>query len=205
MQFGAAIHDFPKPEQSAQSIRTVCEMVLRNKCGYMGPTVSSLAETPEDASVCAKHAPLLTILSGLDMFRLPKDPDVRDASISILKAAMASNTLPASYVSAAADRVTAFKAQFLDWQRVLHRQLPEQPQGAAQSALARRTYRASITAISPAPSPLLGLASDSMLAIITPHVHRRHPNSPSDPFEPLGQALSRSFPRTRHVSYNLQE
>ncbi|KAL8890326.1 MAG: hypothetical protein Q9215_002496 [Flavoplaca cf. flavocitrina] len=205
MQFGAAIHDFRKPEQSAKSIRTVCEMVLRNKCGYMGPTVSSLAETPEDASVCAKHAPLLTILSGLDMFRLPKDPDVRDASISILKAAMASNTLPASFVSAASDRVTAFKAQFLDWQRVLHRQLPEQPLAAAQIALAQRTYRASITAISPDPSPLSGLASDSMLALITPHVHRRHPDSPSDPFETLGQALSRSFPRTRHVSYNLQE
>ncbi|KAL8855182.1 MAG: hypothetical protein Q9221_000088 [Calogaya cf. arnoldii] len=205
MQFGAAIHDFPNPEQSAQSIRVACELILRNKCRYRGPTVSSLAETPDDASVCAKHAPLLTILSGLDMFRLPKDPVAREASISILKAAMVSNTLPPSMVSAAAARVIQFKAQFLSWERVLHQQPPELPPTTALDHLAQRTFRASTTAISPSPSPLLGLAPDAMVAIITPQVHRRYPDSPFDPFEPLGRALERSFSRTRHAPYNLQE
>lgn len=205
MQFGAAIHEFPNPEQSAQSIRAACETILRNKCGYRGPTVSSLAETPEDASVCAKHAPLLTILSGLDMLRLPEDPEARDASISILKAAVASNVLPSSTVSAAAARVVSFKAQFLNWDRVLNRQPPELPLTTAPDPLAQRVFRASTTAISSSPSPLLGLAPDSVVVLLTPQVHRRYPNSPSDPFEPLGQALSRSFPRTRHVAYNLAE
>ncbi|CAO1604107.1 hypothetical protein XANCAGTX0491_007673 [Xanthoria calcicola] len=205
MQFGAAIHDFPNPEQSAQSIRSACELILRNKCGYRGPTVSSLAETPEDASVCAKHAPLLTFLSGLDMLRLPEDPEARDASISVLKAAMASNVLPIATVSAAAARVASFKAQFFSWERELNRQPPELPLTTVPDPLAQRAFRASTTAISSTPSPLLNLAPNAMLALLTPQVHRRHPNSPSDPFEPLGQALSRSFPRTRHVSYNLAE
>ncbi|KAL8771319.1 MAG: hypothetical protein Q9209_003224 [Squamulea sp. 1 TL-2023] len=203
MQFGAAIHDFPVPEQSAQTIRAACEQILRNKCGYQGPTVSSLAETPDDASVCPKHAPLLTILSGLDMLRLPKEPVARDASISTLKAAVASNDLPLSLVSAAAARVAIFKSQFLTWERALNRQPTEYPLTTDQNPLALRTFRASTTAISQKPSPLLGLAPNSMLTFLTPTVPRRHPNSPSDPFEPLGQALSRSGFRIRHVPYTL--
>ncbi|KAL8674359.1 MAG: hypothetical protein Q9168_001219 [Polycauliona sp. 1 TL-2023] len=205
MQFGAAIHEFDEPEQSSQLIRAACEMVLRNKCGFRGPTVSSLAETPEDAKICAKHAPLLTIMSGLDMLRLPKDPDARDASISVLKAAMASDVLPPSIVTAAAARVASFKAQSLNWERALNRQPPEDLFTTGPNPLAQRSYRASTTAIAPSPSPLLDLAPNSMLALITPQVHRRHPSSPFDPFEPLGRALSRSFSHVRHAPYNLAE
>ncbi|KAL8791472.1 MAG: hypothetical protein Q9213_000089 [Squamulea squamosa] len=203
MQFGAAIHDFPVPEQSARTIRAACEQVLRKKCRYQGPTVSNLAETPDDASVCAKHAPLLTILSGLDMVRLAKEPITRDASISTLKTAVASNDLPLSLVSAAAARVATFKSQFLTWEKALNRPSTEHALTTAQDLLAQRTFRASTTAISQKPSPLLGLAPNSMLAFLTPTVPRRHPNSPSDPFEPLGQALSRSGFRIRHVPYTL--
>ncbi|KAL8861392.1 MAG: hypothetical protein Q9178_002265 [Gyalolechia marmorata] len=203
MQFGAAIHEFPEPERSAQSIRAACELILRNKHRFRGPTVSSLAETPEDASVCAKHAPLLTVLSGLDMFRLPKDPIARDASISILKAAVASNALPSPMVSAAAARVATFKAQFLAWERAPNPPSAEYSLTTAHNLLARRTFRASTTAISESPSPLLDLAPNSILALLTPTVPRRHPDSPSDPFEPLGQALSRSGFRIRHVPYTL--
>ncbi|KAL8734504.1 MAG: hypothetical protein Q9166_001404 [cf. Caloplaca sp. 2 TL-2023] len=203
MQFGAAIHDFPDPERSTQSIRAACDFILRTKCRYKGPTVSSLAETPDDASVCARHAPLLTILSGLDMFRLPRDPTAREASIAILKAAMTSNTLPPSMVSSAAERVATFKARSLTWERALNPRRPESSLTAAHNPLARRTYRASTTAVSPSPSPLMGLAPTSILVLLTPTVPRRHPNSPSDPFEPLGQALSRSGTRIRHVPYTL--
>ncbi|KAI4236030.1 MAG: hypothetical protein L6R40_006276 [Gallowayella cf. fulva] len=203
MQFGAGIHEFPEPVQSAGSIRAACGLILRNKCRYKGPTVSSLTDTPEDAGVCARHAPLVTILAGLDIFRLPEDPVAQRESITILKAAMASNDLPLAWVSEAAARVARLKAQSLTWERALQQHQPASSLTTAPDPLAEQTYRASITAISSSSSPLLGLAPNSLLILLTPTVPRRHPNSPSDPFEPLGQALARSFPRTRHVPYTL--
>ncbi|KAL8699221.1 MAG: hypothetical protein Q9224_001508, partial [Gallowayella concinna] len=203
MQFGAAIHDFPEPISSAATIRAACEQILRNKCQYRGPTVSTLADTPEEASVCAKHAPLLTILSGLDISRLPNNLVAQQQSITILKAAMASNVLKASDVSEAAARVASLKAQSLTWARALNaHQAPYSPP-TAPNPLAQQAYRASTTALSPTPSPLRGLAPNPFLALLTPTVPRRHPNSPSDPFEPLGRALARFTFRMRHVPYTL--
>ncbi|KAL8811221.1 MAG: hypothetical protein Q9200_001976 [Gallowayella weberi] len=203
MQFGAAIHEFPDPVSSTANIRAACEQILRDKCGYQGPTVSALAETPEEASVCARHATLLTILSGLDISRLPNSPVAQRQTIAILKAAIASNVLKASDVSEAAARVAALKARILTWERALDPHRPQYSPPTAPNPLAQQTYRASTTALSPTPSPLLGLPRNPFLALLTPTVPRRHPNSPSDPFEPLGRALARFTFRMRHVPYTL--
>lgn len=165
--------------------------------------MSSFAETPEDAIVCAKHAPLLTFLSGLDLVKLPKSPADQEASISLLKAAMKSNTLPPNLIQAAAARVTTLKSRFLTWERALNPRQTELLLTPASGSLTQEAYRASVTAVSQGPTPLLGLPRTSILVLLTPTVPRRNPNSPSDPFEPLGRALSRSFPRLRHVPYTL--
>lgn len=207
MQFGTAVHEFPEPAQSAHAIRAACEMILRNKCGFQGPTVSSFAETPDDASICAKHAPLLTFLSGLDMVKLPKAPTAQRESIAVLEAALSrSDILPSNLIRASATRVAAFKAQRLTWEKALRPDHPYHAQpllAPTPCPLAQETYRASITALSLGASPLQSLARASLLVLLTPTVPRRNPNSPSDPFEPLGRALSRSFPRLRHVPYTL--
>lgn len=202
-QFGAAVHEFPDPARSAHAIRTASDLILRAQCQFQGPTVSSFAETPEDATVCAKHSPLLTFLSGLDMVKLPKDAAGQAASISILKAAMESEDLPPSLIQIAAGRVNAFKSSFLKWEKALANRQPELLSLPAPGTLTQQAYRASVTAVSPGPTPLRDLPRTSILVLLTPTVPRRNANSPSDPFEPLGQALSRSFPRLRHVPYTL--
>ncbi|KAL9601867.1 MAG: hypothetical protein Q9219_002219 [cf. Caloplaca sp. 3 TL-2023] len=203
MQYGAALHDFPNPEQSAHVIRTACDLILRDKCRFQGPTVSSFAAAPDDAFVCAKHEPLITFLSGLDMVKIPEDATYQEAAISVLKAAMNTNTLPPAMVQAAAARVVAFKSTFLTWDKALKPRRPELLLVPASGSLTQNAYRASVTAVSNDPTPLRGLPRTSILVLLTPTVPRRNPNSPSDPFEPLGRALSRSFPRLRHVPYTL--
>ncbi|KAL8693650.1 MAG: hypothetical protein Q9218_001560 [Villophora microphyllina] len=203
MQFGASIHDFPEPEQSAHAIRTTCELILRNKCRYQGPTVSSLAEPSEDSSVCEKHSPLLTMLSGLDMIKLPKDPEAQQESIKIMEVAMMECTLTARLIPASAARVAKFKSQFLTWGKALSPRQLESLLQPTHNTLVQQTHQASITPITLGPSPLQGLSPTSVLLLLTPSVPRRHPNSPSDPFEPLGRALSASFSRLRHVPYTL--
>ncbi|KAL8710518.1 MAG: hypothetical protein Q9220_004951 [cf. Caloplaca sp. 1 TL-2023] len=203
MQFGAAVHEFSNPEQSAQIIRTACDFILRQKCGFQGPTVSSLLETPEEASVCPRHAPLMTFQCALDMVKLPKDSAAGQASIAILESAVASKVLPASSIAASAARVTRLKTQYLDWGTALRARQPSLALSPAQKELAQRTYRAATTVNSSDPSPLIGLDPNSVLLLLTPTVPRRHPTSPSDPFEPLGRALSHSFSRLRHVPYTL--
>lgn len=202
-QFGTAIHEFPEPVQSAQAIRAACEMILRTKCGFRGPTVSSFAKTPDGAAVCPKHAPLLTFQAGLDMVTLPEDATVRESSLSILKMAMASKVLPPGVIPACAARVAAFKDQLFTWEKALAPHHAERLLLPSPSILAQGGYRSAITTISPRASPLLGLARSSIVVLLTPTVPRRNPDSPSDPFEPLGRALSRSFPRIRHVPYTL--
>ncbi|KAL9591642.1 MAG: hypothetical protein Q9179_007517 [Wetmoreana sp. 5 TL-2023] len=137
------------------------------------------------------------------MVMLPKDPAVRQESIAVLEAAMASDNLAPSLIPASAARVTRFKAQFLTWENALDARRPKAALTAAHASLALQTYRASVTAISPSPSPLIGLAPSSILLLLTPAVPRRHPSSPTDPFEVLGRALTSSFPRVRHVPYTL--
>ncbi|KAI4095397.1 MAG: hypothetical protein LQ344_001695 [Seirophora lacunosa] len=203
MQFGAAIHEFQEPERSAHAIRATCDLVLRNMCGFQGPTVSSFAETTDDAAVCAKHTPLLSILSGLDMVKLPEEAAARHESISALEAAMASGAIPSNLIPAAAARVAAFKAQFLSWERALVDITAPTASPPAPGSLARAIYQDAVTALSPGTSPLHGLARTSILVVLTPTVPRRVPDSPSDPFEPLGRALSDHFSRLRHVPYTL--
>ncbi|KAI4175446.1 MAG: hypothetical protein LQ343_001645 [Gyalolechia ehrenbergii] len=202
-QFGAAIHEFPDPARSAHAIRTTSDLILRDQCQFRGPTVSSFAETPEDATVCAKHSPLLTFLSGIDMVKLPKDSAAQEASISTLKAAMGSEILSPIQIQTAAARVTALKSSFLTWERALATRQPELLSLPTPETLTREVYRASVTAVSPGPTPLRDLPRTSVLVLLTPTVPRRNASSPSDPFEPLGRALSRSFPRLRHVPYTL--
>ena len=203
IQFGAAIHEFPDPERSAHAIGTACNLIIREQCRFQGPTVSSFAETPEDGTVCAKHAPLLEFLSSHGMVKLPKDPAAQQASISILEAAIQSNVLPRNLIEANVARVTALKSHFLTWEKALGPRRPELLLTPTPDAITLEAYRAGITTISQGPTPLQGLAPASILVLLTPTVPRRNPNSPSDPFEPLGRALSRSFPRIRHVPYSL--
>lgn len=203
MQFGTAIHDFPEPVQSAQAIRAASEIILRTKCGFRGPTVSSFAKTPDGAAVCPKHAPLLTFQAGLDMVTLSEDATVRESSLAVLEVAIASNLLPPGLISTCAARVAAFKDQLFTWEKALAPYQADRLLLPAPSMLAQSGYRSAITTTSPGASPLLGLARSSIVVLLTPTVPRRNPDSPSDPFEPLGRALSRSFPRIRHVPYTL--
>lgn len=203
MQFGASIHDFPEPERSARAIRAACSLIFRNKCRYQGPMVSQFAESSDESTICDRHAPLLRALAGIDMIKLPKDLVAQQASISILQAAMTKDVLPPSLISAAAARVSRFKAQFLTWEKALRPRQPGITLRESHTTLAQQAYRASVTAITAGPSPLIGLGPTSVVLLLTPTVPRRHPNSPSDPFEPLGRALSSSFPRLRHVPYTL--
>ncbi|KAL8990664.1 MAG: hypothetical protein Q9177_000729 [Variospora cf. flavescens] len=203
MQFGAAIHDFSEPEQSAHAIRATCEMVLRNTCGFQGPTVSSFTETTDSAAVCAMHTPLLSFLSGLDMVRLPEGAAAQQESVSVLKRAMGSGIIPSNLIQASAARVAAFKARFLSWERALNDIAAQSASLPAPGSLAHAIYRDAVTALSPGNSPLQDLARTSILVVLTPTVPRRNPDSPSDPFEPLGRALSDHFPRLRHVPYTL--
>ncbi|KAL9030073.1 MAG: hypothetical protein Q9196_001764 [Gyalolechia fulgens] len=202
-QFGAAIHEFPDPARSAHAICTASDLILRDQCRFQGPTVSSFAETPGDASVCAKHSPLLTFLAGLDMVKLPKDAAAQEASISTLKAAMRSEILPPILIQTAAARVTALKSSFLTWDKALATRQPELLSLPTAGTLAQEAYRASVTAVSPGLTPLRDLPRTSIVVLLTPTVPRRNASRPSDPFEPLGRALSRSFPRLRHVPYTL--
>ncbi|KAL8967090.1 MAG: hypothetical protein Q9183_003072 [Haloplaca sp. 2 TL-2023] len=204
MQFGASINDFPQPEQSAHAIRTACTFILRNKCNYHGPTVSQFADPSDESFVCDKHSPLLTALAGLDMIKLPKVSAACEASILTLGIAMTTGVIPPGLIPAASARVQRFKAHNLSWETALS---PRQSSIVLQSthaALARQAHRASITAINPGlSSPLSSLGPTSVVLLLTPTVPRRRPNSPSDPFEPLGRALSSSFSRLRHVPYTL--
>lgn len=203
MQFGAPIHEFPEPERSAHAIRAACELILRNKCRFQGPTVSSFVDTPNDARVCAKHVPLLSLLCGHNMVKIPKEETAQRASISILEAAIASNILSPELIRTGAARIATFKDQLFTWERALTHHQAQPLLTPSSGPLAHDTYRASTTALSPGASPLLGLARTSIVVVLTPTVPRRNPDSPSDPFEPLGRALSRSFPRLRHVPYTL--
>ncbi|KAI4207368.1 MAG: hypothetical protein LQ346_000618 [Caloplaca aetnensis] len=202
-QFRTAIHDFPEPVQSAHNVRAASELVLRNKWRFRGPTVSSFAKTPNDAAVCPEHAPLLTFQAGLDMVTLPKDAAIRESSLSVLELAMTSKVLPSGLISTCAARVAAFKDQLFTWEEALTPRQAEHLLLPAPSILAHGAYRSATTALSPGASPLVGIARTSIVVLLTPTVPRRKPDSPSDPFEPLGRALSRSFPRIRHVPYTL--
>ncbi|KAL8943929.1 MAG: hypothetical protein Q9216_000741 [Gyalolechia sp. 2 TL-2023] len=202
-QFGSAIHEFPDPARSAHVIRTASDLILRDQCQFQGPTVSSFTEIPEDATVCATHSPLLTFLSGIDMVKLQKDSAAQEASISTLKAAMGLETLPPILIQTAAARVSAFKSSYLTWEKALATGQPDLLSLPDLGVLTQEAYRASVTAVSRAPTPLRDLARTSMLVLLTPTVPQRNAHSPSDPFEPLGRALSRAFPRLRHVPYTL--
>ncbi|KAL9587591.1 MAG: hypothetical protein Q9212_000168 [Teloschistes hypoglaucus] len=203
LQFGEAVHDFPELAATADAIRATRNSILRDRCRYQGPTVSSVAEAPEGATVCDKHLPFLTMLSGLNMIKLPKDPEAQLESIKILEAAVMSCPLSARLVRESGACVAKFKTQFLSWAKALSPRQPESLVLPNHHIFIPQAYRASITAVSNSPSPLRGLAPASILLLLTPSVPRKYPNSPSDPFEPLGRALSTSFSRLRHVPYTL--
>ncbi|KAI4258823.1 MAG: hypothetical protein LQ352_001034 [Teloschistes flavicans] len=203
LQLGAPVHDFPELEDTAGAIRATRDLILRGRCRYQGPTVSSLAEIPEDAMVCDKHLPFLSLLSGLNMIKLPQDPEAQLESIKILEAAVLGCPLSARLVRESGARVAKFKSQFLSWAKALSPRQPDSLLLPNHHIFTQQAYRASITAVSMSPSPLRGLPPTSVVLLLTPSVPRRHPNSPSDPFEPLGRALSASFPRLRHVPYTL--
>ncbi|KAI4200624.1 MAG: hypothetical protein LQ350_003764 [Teloschistes chrysophthalmus] len=203
LHFGEPVHDFPELENTSHTIRATRDFILRGRCLYQGPTVSSVAETPEGATVCDKHLPFLIMLSGLNMIKLPKDPQAQLESIKILEAAVMSCPLSARLVRESGARVAKFKTQYLSWPRALSPRQPESLVLPNHHIFIPQAYRASITAVSNSPSPLCGLAPISILLLLTPSVPRKHPNSPSDPFEPLGRALSTSFSRLRHVPYTL--
>ena len=204
LQQAGAFHEFPEPLRAVKAIRTACDMVLRTTSGFRGPTVASFEAVPdEDSSVCIEHAPLLSYMSGFDMVKLPKDSASIQASISALQAVMGSVNLPITLLAEAAARISTLKSQHLTWEKVLNLPSTTATADLAESSLAHLAYRNSTTVLSQSPSPLLSIPPTSIVLLLTPTVPRTNPDSPSDPFEPLGRALSRSIQRLRHVPYTL--
>ncbi|KAL9610318.1 MAG: hypothetical protein Q9167_004980, partial [Letrouitia subvulpina] len=203
LQLSASCHEYPDSQRASLAIRAAVDLLLRKKAGFQGPTVSGFADSSLESNICATHEPLRSFLSGADLVCLPNDSMDQQASISVLLSAINSSRLSASSIATSAARITRLKAATLNWDAALADPDPPPSFLLAHTALANAAYRASITALSSAPSDLIDLPPSSMLVLLTPTVPRVDANSPSDPFEPLGRAIARSHPRTRHVPYTL--
>lgn len=203
LQLSSIINGF---QDSAKTGRTICSalsIVLRDRLNYQHPVILDCSAITPDSDVCPNHAPLRALLAGCDMLRLSDDHPTKVASILAIYAAVKSSVLSQSRIAVTADRVYNLKARFLSWDTALASQETLPVLISQNTELARSAYRASIIAFTARPSPLLNLSPVSILVLLTPTVHSSKTLAGSDPFEPLGRALSRSHSRIRHVPYTV--
>ena len=203
----SSISEYDDLHAAQWSFQTVLQRLLRDRLGYRGLiTVASEFRPRADVGPCATHAPLRTLLSGSDLAILPTDPDTQRESIQAIYAAVGTPIFPFSALHGAADRISLFGSQ--NPSGALRPTPALEPNDLAQQhrSLIQESYRASTTALSTGPSPLLGIPTTSILLLLTPSVPPLPgPNyTPNvDPFEPLGRAIARFHNRTRHVPYTL--
>lgn len=206
LQISSIVHEFHDPIRLGQSIHAAIRVILRERLNCQSPITLDCSALPPDSNACIKHAPLRALLAGCDMVRLPNDSNMQVASISTIYAAFASSHLEESVASAALSRVSKLKDSCISWGSVFTARDDLAVHFAENANTAQLAYRASITALAAEPSPLLGFPSISMLLLLTPTVYSAataKAASTSDPFEPLGRALSHSHSRIRHVPYTI--
>lgn len=143
------------------------------------------------------------------MVRLSSDRDLQIANIEAIYTAAESGKLSESASATAAARVSTIKDQYSPWDLAFAERKDLSAILSLNADLSQATYRESITVLSTGPSPFLNLPPTAVLVLLTPTLlSQAIPANPanaaaSDPFEPLGRALSRSLPRTRHVPYTI--
>ena len=184
-------------------------LILRERLGFEGPVLFDCSTLPLESMECLIHAPLRALLGECDMVRLSGDLNLQIASIRAIYAAAGSADLSESATAAAETRVSNLKDQYASWDTALAEPRDLSAMLSANSTLAQATYRASITLLSTGPTPLRNLPPTAVLVLLSPTVPSQAiPANPadaaaSDPFEPLGRALSHSHSRIRHVPYTV--
>ncbi|MCJ1227082.1 hypothetical protein MMC12_003737 [Toensbergia leucococca] len=194
----SSIYDLGDTIRGSQSVQFVIQHILRGRLGFTGPVISDCSGFPLDSDICVKHAPLRALLSGSDMVKLSSDYPTQLASIQAIYAAAQSSRLSVSTIASTTFRTSTLRFQHLPQPPFL----PLPTFISSHSSLALAAYRASITVLTRNPSPLLLLPQSSILLLLTPTLPSNTP-LPSDPFEPLGLALSQIHSRIRHVPYTL--
>lgn len=206
LQFSSTVHGLQNPVQLGRSIQATVRLILRERLDFQGPVILDCSAFPSESMACRQHAPLRALMGGCDMVRLSDNYDTQIASIQAIYAAAESAELNNSATAAAALRVSKLKDRCTSWAVALVPRTDLSTILSTNAGLALAAYRASITALTEAPTPLLNLPPTSVLVLLSPTV--LSPLNPasaaaSDPFEPLGRALSRSHSRIRHVPYTV--
>lgn len=206
LQLASSLHGLQDPIQLGRSIQTTIQLILRERLGFQGPVIFDCSNFPPESIACPKHAPLRALFGDCDMVRLSDNHNTQIASIEAIYAAAKSNDLKESATAAAAARVSELKDHCTSWDFALAARRDLSVVLAANVGLAQAAYRASITAMSKDSTPLLNLPPTSVLVLFSPTVLSQSNTASagtSDPFEPLGRALSRSHSRIRHVPYTV--
>ena len=190
----------PNGAVTVESVRDAIGDTLRNRFGFQGPVIRNGSQDPSHDFRCLKHAPLRALLAGCDMVHLQGDYSEQIASIEAIYAAAQAGILPHSTISASSDRIATMKIR-----RILPQHTPPQTLTHFQpthAILANTAYSASITTLIPTiQSPLSTRPQTAVLLLLTPSIPSLNLDAVADPFEPLGRALSYSYPRIRHVPY----
>lgn len=202
IQLSSSVYQFHDQIRLGQSIREAVQMILRERLGCQSPVVVNCSALPPESNACVVHAPLRALLAGCDMIRLSNDDTTLIASIRAMHSAIQSSDLSDVSASAAASRIWNLKKNFTSWDSIFDSCDNASIDFSQHANFAQSAYRGSITALAPEPSPLLGFPSSSILLLLTPTVYMGT-TSTSDPFEPLGRAISRSHSRIRHVPYTV--
>lgn len=206
LMLSSCTSDFDDIVRSRKSIKFVIDDVVRRRLQFRGPVMITNAVASTGLTSCPTHGPLSALLAGSDMVFLSPNPDIRKASVIAIHAAMIEVPGFEAVLYAASNRVEAMKTKVSTWPTI---DSPSDPDlvsslGISHRLLAQAAYRASITTLQSRPSPLVSLPSGSIVLLLTPTVPPINiQNVQSDPFEPLGRALSRSQPRIRHVPYTM--
>jgi len=194
--------NFDHADTSTKAIKFVIDEVVRKQLRFKGPVIVAQADTSDESIMCPVHEPLRALFSGSDIVILRQDSNSQQASVSAMFAAIEADPQLQVAVSASYERVKAMKGRLLSLPEAEKASLPSLV--STHRTLAEAAYRASITTLQPGLSPLISLPPGSTILLLTPTVPPiTNLNQQSDPFEPLGRALSRFQPRIRHVPYTL--
>ena len=194
--------NFDDAEISTRATKFVIDEAIRKNLRFRGPVIVAQTDSSEELITCPVHEPLRALFSGSDMVFLMQDYDTQRTSVDAMHAAIEADPQLRSAISASFERIKGLKGLFSSSSATQASSLPLLV--SAHRALAETAYRASITTVQHSISPLLSLPSGSTILLLTPTLPPLTVlNQPSDPFEPLGRALSRFQPRIRHVPYTL--
>ncbi|MCJ1472793.1 hypothetical protein MMC13_001442 [Lambiella insularis] len=202
LMLSSCTSDFDDIARSRKSIKFVIDEVVRRRINFRGPAIVELTGTDS----CANHAPLRALLAGSDMAFLSPNSDIRRASVNAVYAAIIDIPGFETALFTASERIEVMKAGVMAGLNIESPASPELLSSlvAANRPLVQAAFRASIITLQASPSPLVSLLADSIVLLLTPTVPPVSTrNVQSDPFEPLGRALSRSQPRIRHVPYTM--